>query len=459
MVTLVRVSATGESSGLAWSHFKITTDRALPVNRIRTRRPHCALLALGFACAQAGCGTDLGMPTAEALGVAQVEARIPACPVPSADSSPLRVDTLATGLEVPWGVTFLPDGRALVTERPGRIRVLTPEGVLLPDPWAEVEVYSEPGYEIGLLGIDVRPGSAPAEVYVAATLRHVADNPFARVAGGLARRLARAVDSERGHAVTLEVLRLVDVDGRGVDPRPIVSGLPAAPIHGGGSVRFGPDGALYVSNGDAAEPARAQDPASTRGKILRYAADGSVPADNPVPGSPVFASGVRHVQGLDWLPGPGDLLATDHGPTGLPAEGFRTDQDELSAVAPGANLGWPIVTGATSGGTFTSSIAVWSPALAPGGLVVYRGESPTWQGSVFVTGLRGASLRRLELERAGSTTAVACEEVLLAGTHGRLRLARSAPDGSLWIGTSNRDGRGTPRGSDDLLLRLRPPEP
>ena len=430
------------------------------MNRIPTRRPRRrALLALGLAWTQTGCSDDLDLPTAEALGITQVDARIPACPVTSAGSSPLRVDTLATGLEVPWGVTFLPDGRALVTERPGRIRVLTPEGVLLPDPWAEVEVYSEPGSEVGLLGIDMRPGSRPAEVYVAATLRHVADNPFARVVGGLARRLTRAVDSERGHAVTLEVLRLVDVDGRGVDPNRVVGGLPAGPIHGGGSVRFGPDGALYVSNGDAAEPARAQDPASTRGKILRYTADGSVPADNPVPGSPVFASGVRHVQGFDWLPGPGDLLATDHGPTGLAAEDFRTDQDELNAVAPGANLGWPIVTGATSGGTFTSPFAVWSPALAPGGLVVYRGDSPTWQGSVFVTGLGGTSLRRLELERTGSTIAVACEEVLLAGSHGRLRLAGSAPDGTLWIGTSNRDGRGLPQERDDLLLRLRPPEP
>jgi glucose/arabinose dehydrogenase len=231
---------------------------------------------------------------------------------------------------------------------------------------------------------------------------------------------------------------------------------------------------MYVSNGDAADHWRAQIPTSLRGKLLRFQPDGWVPASNPIPGSPVYALGIRHVQGIGWHPGAGRLLVVDHGPTGLPTEDYRTDHDELNAVSPGANLGWPIVAGGSEGGGLTSPILTWTPALAPAGLAVYSGGHPEWEGSAFVTGLRGTSLRRIVLESVTATAGEAaqgtgaaagaaldirarCEETLLRTDFGRLRLVREAPDGSVWVGTSNRDGRGLPREGDDRLLRIRPP--
>jgi quinoprotein glucose dehydrogenase len=389
--------------------------------------------------------------------VDRVRLSVPSCEatVPSTD---LRIDTLASGLEVPWDVVFLSDGRALLTERPGRVRVLAPDGSLRSEPWAELDVVAPRGSEAGLLGIDARelPGSPP-EIFVTSVVGEPSESLLGRLVTGARNRVRRLFDPERGHDITFRVTRLVDRGGEGGDATVLVDSLPSFPIHGGGTIRLGPDGLLYVSNGDGAEPPRAQAPGSTRGKILRYAPDGSIPASNPVPGSPVFASGVRHVQGLAWLDS-GELLAIDHGPTGLPAEAFRTDADELTVVHAGANLGWPLVTGATTGDALASPIMVWTPAVAPAGLAVYRGEAREWAGSVFVTSLRGVSLRRLRLDRSrDGTVAVACEEVLLRGAYGRLRLVRMAPDGTLWLGTSNHDGRGAPRPGDDLVLRLHPP--
>jgi glucose/arabinose dehydrogenase len=404
----------------------------------------------------AACDGRAELPSPDSLGVERIELALPVC-APAA--RPLRVDTVATGLEVPWDVAFVSDGRALVTERPGRIRVVSAEGQLLEEPWATLDVYGPPGSEVGLLGIDTREESGDSlEVYVSATVQRAGGSSAARLLRGIVRRIARAIDPERGQAITLQVVRLVEREGRGADATPVVSGLPSASLHGGGPLRFGPDGFLYVANGDGTDPPSAQRAGSLRGKILRYAPDGSVPRSNPTPTSPVFASGVRHVQGLGWLPGTGELLAIDHGPTGLAVEGGRTDQDELDVVDPGANLGWPIVSGATRGGPLVSPIVVWTPALAPAGLAVYGHGGSAWQRSVFVTGLRGASLRRIALERTATGPVAVCEEILFANEYGRLRLVRAAPDGTLWVGTSNRDGRGVPRPSDDLVLRVHPPQ-
>lgn len=408
----------------------------------------CALLL--------GCGSDAPRPTAESLGVTETAVLEPTACEPSAGL--VRIDTIASGLDTPWDVAFLPDGRALITERPGRIRVITASGTLLDPPWASIDVFADA--EAGLLGIDVAPESDLAtsvEIYVAGTVQNLGGNAVTRILRGFGRRSARALNPERGHARYLTVFRVREVGGEVREPDVVVSGVPSGPVHAGGAVRFGPDQLLYLTTGDAADPWRAQDLRSLRGKVLRYAPDGSIPPDNPNDGSPVWASGVRNVQGLDWHPDSRDLFAIDHGPTGLEREDFRTDDDELNLVAPGVNLGWPIVTGPTEGGRLTSPIATWVPALAPAGLAFYETPGSAWHGSAFVTGLRGASLRRVVLARTDAGWAVGCEEVMLRSSYGRLRLVRRAPDGTLWVGTSNRDQNGLPEEGSDLILRLHPP--
>lgn len=410
-----------------------------------------ALLLLGVlagGCGDAGPSDDL-----DARGAVELESALAACG-PDPSSSDLLVDTIATGLDVPWDVAFLPDGRGLVTERSGRIRVIGAEG-LVDRPWASLEVHDRD--EAGLTGIDVSAsGSAPA-VYVVHAYRNDPASAVADLFARAQRRILRTLDPERGHPTTLRVIRFpIRPDGSAGAPETVVSGVPTFQLHGVGTLRFGPDSAMYVTNGDGADPGVAQRRSSLRGKILRYRPDGTTPADNPYPGSPVWAEGLRAVQGLDWDAASGTLMAIDHGPSGLPSEGRRTDRDELNVVPSGSNLGWPIVTGRTEGGPWTSAIASWTPAIAPAGLVLYDGPHEAWRGHAFITGLRGASLRKVDLDRSGETPTAVCEHTLLESTWGRLRLVREAPDGSLWVGTSNRDRRGTPRDRDDVILRIRP---
>lgn len=364
-------------------------------------------------------------------------------------STSFALDTLASGLAVPWDIAFLDDGSAFVTERGGRVLRVGSDGVAEPLPFLEVEAHAPSGSEIGLMGIDVSPDG---EFLYYSITEAAGSGLLAR----LGRRAARLLAPERGHAITLGVYRIpIAADG---GPEEVVTGIPAGFIHGGGALRFGPDDLLYLTNGDGGDHWRAQQAQSPRGKLLRFTPDGDVPRSNPDPRSPVFATGIRHSQGLAWAP-TGRLLAIDHGPTGLDSEANRTDHDELDVVAAGDNLGWPIVAGASEGGGLRSPVVEWTPALAPAGLAWFADPGSPWDSSVFVTGLRGTRLVRLQIADDAEGVRVVCTENLLQSTHGRLRLVRQAPDGSIWVGTSNRDGRGLPRDSDDLILRLRPVGP
>jgi glucose/arabinose dehydrogenase len=418
------------------------------------RRPSVALVAVGLAVGVAACGDAYAAPDLDPAGAVELETTLAACAVgPDAGAAPL-VDTLATGLEVPWGAVFLPDGRALFTERSGRIRVIGPGG-LDPEPWADLEVYAHD--EVGLMGIDLLDGPEPA-IYVHRTVRSEAGGAIGSLIQRVGRRAIRAIDPERGHPTTIEVLRIpIEGDGAAGTPEVVVSGIPAFQLHGGGALGFGPDGMLYVGVGDAADHPTAQNPRSLRGKLLRYRPDGTVPADNPDPDSPVWALGLRNVQGFAWDVQTGALVAIDHGPSGMVSEEGRSDRDELNVVEPGANYGWPIVTGETEGGPWTSAVGSWTPAIAPAGIAIYRGPVEAWRGDAFVTGLRGRSLRRVEFDRSSGRPVARCEHELLSSDWGRLRLVREAPDGSVWVGTSNRDGRGSVGEQDDMILRLRPP--
>jgi glucose/arabinose dehydrogenase len=323
------------------------------------------------------------------------------------------------GLEIPWALAFAPDGRAFVSERPGRVRVIR-EGRLEPQPVLTLPV-AHVG-EGGLLGLALHPRFPnPPYVYVYYTYERE----------GLRNR----------------VERLREQQGRLVRDRVILDDIPGAFVHDGGRIRFGPDGMLYVGTGDARQPSLAQDPRSLAGKILRVTAEGTVPADNPFPGSPVYSLGHRNVQGLAWHPETRNLYATEHGPSG--ERGFA--HDEVNLVRPGGNYGWPdLLCGQGGRPGFLDAVAcsgedTWAPS---GAEFVTRGA---WRGRLLVANLRGAHLRAFVLSADG--TRVERQEVVLSG-FGRLRDVVEGPDGAVYVLTSNRDGRGRPTETDDRILRL-----
>lgn len=340
----------------------------------------------------------------------------------------IRAERVATGLEVPWGIAFLPGGDALVTERPGRIRLLR-GGRLEAAPVATVAVAARG--EGGLFGIAADPRFAEnRRFYTYASV--------AKDGGGVANRLVRWVLSEDRRSAR--------------EDRVLLDGVAAARFHDGGRVRFGPDGMLYVGTGDATEPDRAQDPASPSGKILRLTPDGAVPADNPFPGSPVFVLGVRNVEAFDWLD-PRTLVVADHGPSG---ELGRSGHDEITVARAGANLGWPDTWRCEARAGVTSPLLVFAEAVPPGGAALYRGDAvPAWKGSFLVGTLRSRHLHRVALDVEGRLLS---HETYLSGDPpaglGRVREVVEGPDGALWVTTSNCDGRGTCPAEKDAIVRI-----
>src|ERR671916_85123 len=323
----------------------------------------------------------------------------------------VEVSALATDLKVPWSFAFLPGGDALVTERDsGRLLRVSPSGDV-----GEIQTLPEGGSgEGGLLGVAVSPDYGE-DRYVYAYYTTEADNRVVR-------------------------FRM------GETPEPILTGIPVNTYHDGGRIKFGPDGMLYVSTGDAGETANSQDRSSLGGKILRIEPDGSVPLDNPFPGNPIYSYGHRNVEGLAW-DSEGQLYASEFG---------ASTWDEVNRIEAGENYGWPAVEG--RGGEdqgYVDPVTVWptSEASPSGAEILVEGAIPQWEGDLFVTALRGESLWRLELDDRGTVTG---RERLLEGEAGRVRDVAQAPDGSLWVSTSNRDGRGTPAENDDRIFRLAP---
>ncbi len=340
---------------------------------------------------------------------------------------PIQATVVAEGLEVPWGVAFLPNGDALLTERPGRVRLLR-GGVLRPQPVATVPISRSS--EGGLLGIAAHPDFARTrQFYVYVTTD---------AGGRTENRVERWVASADGTSATFE--------------RVIFGGIPAATYHDGGRLRFGPDGMLYVGTGDARDPQLAQAAGSPAGKILRLTPEGEVPADNPFPGSPVFLLGLRNTQGWDWKDAE-TLYVTDHGPSG---ELGRSAHDEVSVARAGDNLGWPTIYRCESGEGLTTPSLTWATASPPGGAARYTGSAiPEWKDSLLVAVLGARHLHRVVFDPE-QPQRVTQHEVYLRNTHGRLREAVMGPDGHLYVTTSNCDGRGDCGTRKDLLLRITP---
>jgi glucose/arabinose dehydrogenase len=312
--------------------------------------------------------------------------------------------TIATGLHVPWGIAFLPGGDVLVSERTTGDIVRIPAGGGTPQTVMHLPDVDVDAGEGGLLGIAVSPDYArDGLVYAYATTAR--DN--------------RIVRFQLGGTV-----------------EPVLIGIDAGFVHDGGRIAFGPDGKLYAGTGETGRPRLAQDLGSLNGKILRLNPDGSVPDDNPFPGSPVWTYGHRNVQGLAWDRA-GRLWASELG---------QDRWDEVNLIRKGRNYGWPAVEGkgGTRGGRFTNPLVTWRTSEAsPSGDAVVG-------GNLYVAALAGEALWRVPLRgaRAGKPRR------LYHGRWGRLRTVVRAPDGSLWLATSNTDGRGDPRAGDDRIVSV-----
>jgi glucose/arabinose dehydrogenase len=341
---------------------------------------------------------------------------------------PIDVTTWVSGLEVPWSLAFLPNGDALVTERPGRVRLIR-GGALVPEPVARTPSVQQS--ESGLLGLALDPAFAQTRAFF-----------IYYTAAGAGRNVNRVVRY------------VLDPSGLSAQPeRTIFDGIPAGALHDGGRLRIGPDRMLYVATGDARTPDSSQDLGSPSGKLLRLALDGTVPTDNPFPGRPALLSGIRNLQAFDWLDAD-RLVIADHGPSG---ELGRTGHDEVSVARAGDNLGWPVTWSCETQAGKVAPLLVWRSAVPPGGAAFYRGDVvPGWKNSMLVGTLASKHLHRVVFASDGRT--VAQHEVYLEGEppsgFGRLRDVVVGPDGAVYVSTSNCDGRGSCPPDKDKILRI-----
>ncbi|NJK77817.1 MAG: PQQ-dependent sugar dehydrogenase [Nanoarchaeota archaeon] len=337
----------------------------------------------------------------------------------------IKVETIAENLKIPWEIDFAPDGRIFFTERIGNLRII--ENNMVSEPVISLKVS---GSEGGLLGLALDP------------------------------------DFEENHYLYLyysysdffdiynRVVRYVELDNKLFDEIILLDKIPGSQIHDGGRIKFGPDGKLYITTGDAANSKLAQNLDSLSGKILRINSDGSIPDDNPFPNSPVYSLGHRNPQGIDWHPDNGILVATEHGPSG--ERGIA--HDEVNVILAGQNYGWPDIVGdETSENLENPILHTGHDTWAPSGSVFYNSDKISeWYGKYFIATLRGNHLRMLDLDLENNL--VISNKALLDDEFGRLRSVNMGQDGYLYVLTSNQDGRGNPAQNDDRILRIVPLE-
>jgi glucose/arabinose dehydrogenase len=332
---------------------------------------------------------------------------------PTKDTTPPKVvDTIATGLAAPWGLGFLPNGDAVVTERD------TTKVLLLTSPSYDVSEVGDlsaavglggQGGEAGLLGVAVSPDFASDSML------------FFYYSTATENRIVKA---------TLK-------GGKLGAPTTILDGIPRGFIHDGGRLAFGPDGYLYASTGETGQPDLAQDRDTTAGKILRITTDGEAAPGNPIKGNPLWSYGHRNVQGLAF-DDRDRLWASEFG---------QDDFDELNLIKKGDNYGWPMVEGMGNGeeGLVDPQLVWDTDDASPSGLA--------WlDGHLWMASLKGERLWQVDVtgQRAKQPTA------FFVGKYGRMRTVVASPDGNLWVTTSNTDGRGDPADDDDRILVIEP---
>ncbi|MCS7200802.1 MAG: PQQ-dependent sugar dehydrogenase [Patescibacteria group bacterium] len=335
---------------------------------------------------------------------------------------PVNYEVLFNNLEVPWSMVFLNEKELLITERPGRVKILDIETkkVLANFRLSEVKQVAEGG----LLGATLHP--------------NFMENKFVY--------FYYTTEKNKSLVNRIDRYRLIN-EGSGyslIKDRLILDDLPASSIHNGGRIKFGPDGYLYVTVGDAGKSQDAQDLNSLGGKILRLTDDGKFVKDNPFSDSDnqlsrlIYAYGIRNSQGIAW-DDEGNLWAIDHG-----RSGFKTGLDEINLIKKGGNYGWPIIEGEMSREGMISPELHSGPDItwAPADLVYYKNR-------LLFTGLRGEGLYEFNLQDK-------ILKVHFFKRFGRLRAITVGPDGKIYFSTSNRDGRGYPRNGDDKIIRIDP---
>ena len=347
---------------------------------------------------------------------------------PSPES--LRITTLASGLDTPWDLAWGPDGHIWVTERRGVIsRVDTTTGQIARA--GQIGVIEQS--ESGLMGIAFHPEfDTRPFVYLAHSYS---------TGGSIRNRLVRM----RYDGTVLDGLEI------------LLDNIPGARNHDGSRLAVGPDSLLYMTTGDAQNPALSQDLNILAGKVLRLTLNGRPAPDNPF-GTAIYSYGHRNPQGLVFHPVTGLLYSTEHGPR---------DNDEVNRIQIGRNYGWPSVRGFCDNDvlageqTFCEAnniaepLMAWTPTIAPAGADIYNADLiPAWKGSLMFTTLKGSALVRLTLSEDGSR--ILAQEVLYQNRFGRLRDVLVGPRGEVYLATSNRDGRGRPAPDDDRILRIQP---
>ena len=390
---------------------------------VTVRRPHphrtastaltVTALLLAAACSSGSNGStpsssDTGTaPPASSPATARATASLP-----PAKGSVEVLRTVATGLTTPWGLAPLPGGDLLVSSRDDgtitRVDAKTGGKTVL----GTVSGVSAAG-EGGLLGIALSPSYA-SDHMVYAYFTSESDN-----------RVVRMLYDEKKPA------------GQQLGaPDTIFKGIPKGFIHNGGRIAFGPDGMLYAGTGESGRRGLAQDRKSLGGKILRLTPEGEPAPGDPFPGSPVYSYGHRNVQGLAW-DREQRLFASEFG---------QDTWDELNAIKPGGNYGWPDAEGRSTNPAYQNPVAQWHTDDASPSGIAYSG------GVIWMAALKGQRLWRVPLD---GTRLAADPQYFLKGAYGRLRTVVAAGDGRLWLATSNTDGRGTPKKGDDRVLELR----
>lgn len=360
-------------------------------------------LAAVVAVALAGCAPSVP-PTTTSTARPTPSVTPSAEPLPIVPLQPTgAVADVVTGLNAPWSIARLESGSTLISERDtALIRELAPDGTVR-DVGA---VPAAPQGEGGLLGI------------------------LATEIDGVTWLYAYFTSAEDNRIVRYELLGDAGSYTLGAE-QPILTGIGKAGNHNGGRLAIGPDGKLYATSGDAGEPGLAQDPTSLNGKILRLELDGSVPSDNPFPGSFTWSFGHRNPQGITWTPD-GTMWAAEFG---------QNTWDEVNLIVPGANYGWPVIEGVGGNADYADPHYVWPTSEAsPSGLTSVG-------GTLFLAGLGG---RRLWVMTPGMTDPAA----FFVEQFGRIRDVVPGPDGTLWMLTNNTDGRGDPVDGDDRILQL-----
>jgi len=345
-------------------------------------------------------------------------------PVKGPSSAGYKIDTLAENLVVPWQITFLPDNTMLFTERPGRVRIYR-NGTLKPKP--AFIIHDMPLHnKSGLLGMCIHPDFV--------------NNQFIYIANNYL----------QDNKMRLRVRRYQFKNDTLLNPLTILENIPANQNHTGCRLVFGSDKELYITSGDADQPALAQDLKAYNGKILRVNDDGSIPKDNPFINNDtalkeIWTYGHRNTQGLAFEPGTGVLFNSEHGPTG---------GDEINIIKKGQNYGWPVIHHRDIKEGMQSPLIEYTPSVGPSEAMFYSARAfPQLRGFLLVACLRGESILKIHLDK----DKVVGQEVLLKQQYGRIRSLVTGPDGYIYFSTSQIDpAEGSPRPQYDMILRMRP---